>query len=161
MVNRLKKIVVEAPIWKRSLAFIIDYFIINSLILFPFNNLVNRMVKYDSFTEMLALFSSGAVSLSALIYIAAFMGIFATLYFAIIETRFSSIGKIFFNINIVTLDKSVMTFKKSFLRSLHVFLLFVFPIGFAIDVAWVYFNPQKQRLLEVLSKTKTVQTDLI
>lgn len=165
MAVRFKKIVIEAPIWKRGFAFILDYFIINSLILFPFNNLVDRIVKPESLSDVWALMSGHGVDIGSLVYLSIIMGIFGLLYFAIIETRYQTIGKILFKINAIDIDKNIagsgISFWRLVLRNAQIFFMYAMPLVTLVDVAWIYFNPGRQRLFEVLSRTKTVQTDII
>ncbi|MFT4297984.1 MAG: hypothetical protein ACMXX5_02220, partial [Candidatus Woesearchaeota archaeon] len=60
-----KLIIIEASTWRRLFAFMIDYIIINSLILFPFNNLIQKMFSAESLPAMISMISSQNINLNA------------------------------------------------------------------------------------------------
>jgi len=154
-----KTIIMEAPVWKRVLAFLIDYIIINSLIIFPFNNLMEKILNTSDISKILSMISNNNINTSALIYISLFMSIMALLYFAILESKLNqTIGKIIMKIYIINTKnpKERISFFQAIIRGLGVFLIFTLPIITLLDAAYVYFNKDKQRMLERVSKTKTI-----
>jgi uncharacterized RDD family membrane protein YckC len=164
-----KLIIVEAPIWRRVTAFLLDYIIINSLILFPFNNLMQRILKTDNIFEIMSMMGSRSGNISGLVIISLFMGMISLLYFSIIEWKsFQSIGKIIMKIFVISTNKKInnkempkLTFIQSVLRSLPVLFFFIFPILAMVDIISLLFNKEKLRIMEKISNTKTVSAALI
>jgi uncharacterized RDD family membrane protein YckC len=164
-----KLIVVEASLWRRVAAFFIDYIIINGLILFPFNRLIERMFKVDNIMNIFSMVSDSNFDLTPLIYISLMMGIISLFYFSIIEFKFNqSIGKIIMNIYVVNTNKKLtykgipkMTFFQSLIRSLPLIFFFIFPLVIFFDIVSVLFNKDRLRFMEKVSKTKTITFGLI
>lgn len=155
-----KIIIMEAPIWKRVLAFLIDYIIINSFILFPFNNIMKKLLNTNDITQILSMISNNNINTSAIIYISLFMSIMALLYFTILESKLNqTIGKIIMKIYIINIKnpkEKRISFFQAIIRGLGVFLIFTLPLITLLDAVYVYFNKDKQRFLERISKTKTI-----
>ena len=149
-----------APSWKRVVAFLIDYLIVNSFIVFPFNSLLKKIIKTDDLATIFQMISQNSVNIKALIYVSIFMSIMAFLYFVLLESRFNqTIGKIIMKIQAVDIMQKPsvpLGFSKTFKRNLSVLFLYSFPIVTLFDAAYALFNADRQRLFEKISMTKTV-----
>lgn len=163
-----KPILVEAPVWKRIFAFFIDYIILNSLILFPFEALLNKVVpSAKDISSLINMITDSVGSTTSLIWITSIMGIIVLAYFTIFESKYAQTpGKMLMRIFAVTLksDKSnlqTMTFWQAIQRSISTATIYVMPILFFIDVIYALFNNKRQRLFERLTHTQTLQVDFI
>ena len=147
-----------ALIWKRILAFFIDLFIINFIILFPFKGFFNNIVPGSfSFKESLEIAKNPELN-SILIAIAISSSILMILYFMILEKRFGqSAGKMLTNIYIVSETKKI-SFLQLLTRNLFLIPFFPFILLWVLDPLFMVFTKENKRLSEVLSKTKVVET---
>lgn len=170
MINNIAKkpILIEAPSWKRIFAFFVDLFILNNLILFPFQRILARMLPdTESFSSLVDFFINNQASTIAFYWIGISMGIIALLYFALFESKYAQTpGKMLMKIFSVTLKSNqkelqTMRFTQAMKRSISIVLLYLFPLLFLIDVVYMFFNPKKQRLFEKISQTQTLQIDFI
>ncbi len=145
-----------ALIWKRALAFFIDFFILNFIVLFPFKGLFEEIVPASlSFKETLDFFSNQLSSL--VVTISIFAAISMILYFTILEGKTGqSIGKIFTNIYVVSETKE-LTFWQLLVRNLFLIPFFPFILLWILDPAFMLFTKDNKRLSEILSKTKVVE----
>lgn len=164
-----KTIIVNAPMWKRIVAFLIDYMILEFFILSPFNNLIENMINTNSLEDIFAIFSGNSQNLHYFVYISIFMSIIAALYFIIMEKKWGqTIGKMIMKLDIMNLEvKSKkeaigsIGFNKVLVRSIGILFLYIFPIITIADFIYAYFNKENQRWLEKATSTKTVSTTSI
>lgn len=161
---RQKQVIINAPMWKRIFAFIIDYFILN-IILSPFTSLIERILGVDSFKDVFNMISSNGVDIGSLMYIYFFMAVITLLYFYILEKRYGqTIGKILMKIYITSTEKKPnikdlgsLPAGKAFIRSLSIVFLFTpLLVITLVDFIYVFFNKDRQRLFERGSQTKTI-----
>lgn len=144
--------------YKRILAFMIDFMILNFTVLFPFKSLFEGMVPEDlGFSESLDIMSSTDMS-GLIMSVTFFASILMILYFTILEKKLGqSIGKILLNIRV----ESELKEKKLWqylVRNLFLIPLFPFILLWILDPLFMLFSKDKKRLSEVLSKTKVVET---
>ena len=145
-----------AMLWKRILAFVIDLFIIDFVIGFPFRSIIMRIIPTGSFSENYTYLSTHSNLTTALSLIMFLFGMLAMLYFAILEYKLGqTIGKIFMNIKVES-DRDNLSFFACLIRGM--FLLFIFPfiLLWIIDPLFLMFNKDGRRLSEILSKTRSV-----
>ena len=67
-----KKVMMTAPMWRRAVAFLIDYLIIASFIIFPFDNLVNKVVDNMGLFDMMTNIALSGSELKLVMYASAF-----------------------------------------------------------------------------------------
>ena len=139
---------------KRIAAFIIDMFIVYFLIGFPLNSLLQKLTpEPESLVESINQIMSFSIS-GWFLFVVISMEIITLLYFILLEYKTGqSIGKIIMKIKVVS-EKKSLRFWQLLVRGL--FLLV--DILFIIDIIYYVFRRDKRRMLEVLSKTKTVET---
>jgi len=144
-----------AALWKRVLAFMVDFLIIDFVIGQPFQKVFAKVVPAAGFSESLGYLQSSPEKLTLLSFAMIFYGLLALLYFSILEYKTDqTIGKMFMRIKVESEHKSYFMF---LVRSL--FLLFIFPFMLLIilDPIFMLFNKEGKRLSEILSKTRTVE----
>src|SRR3989344_2046750 len=94
-----KTFVGQASIAKRALAFLVDIAIVSWLILWPFGNIVDKLMPANSFSDALKLIDvetefSGSLAVATILISA-----LTILYFLIFEKKFcQSPGKMIFNL---------------------------------------------------------------
>jgi uncharacterized RDD family membrane protein YckC len=165
-----KKIVVEAQLWKRALAFILDIFILDLFVLFPFAALLEKILKATTYTEIFQAMNSSPDNLSKIIALTIAISIMTALYFAIFERIFGqSIGKMVMNIFVINAESEYglkvmpqkITFWQSLVRSIGILFLANMIFITIADIIYMFFTPYNQRLFEKLSKTRTVTVTFI
>ena len=137
----------KASLLKRLIAFSIDLLILNSILLWPFNILLLKNFPDLQKTSLTSILST---DLAAIIF---FMGIVILLYFTLFEYKYQqTIGKYFVRIKISE--------KKNFSSLLLSNVIFIPTIPFLllaiVDVIYLIFNPNNQRLTEKFLKINNV-----
>jgi len=151
-----------ALVWKRLLAFLADLLIINLVIFFPFKRIIQRAIpEFSSYSEAYSFLSSNQSYTATLTLVSLVMSIFAILYFALLEYKIQQTpGKMLFNISIISETKK-LSFWQFLVRSLFIIPVFPFVLLWIIDPLFTFFTKTNQRLSEILSKTRTVQSYII
>jgi len=130
--------------WKRVFAFLIDLVFVDLIITRPLSSFIGE--EFNEFSDLL-IFSFELI----LIYL--LIGVFAVLYWAILEYKIGqTLGALIFKLRARSLNKG-MSFSQAILRNatkISVVLLFIDSIN-------ILFSEKKQRYFEVLSKTITVE----
>ena len=147
-----------ALLWKRALSFIVDLLIINLTIFFPFRSLLQRLLPaFSTFQETYAYLLAHPGIQESIISLSLMMAFFGLLYFAFMEYRLHTTpGKMLFRIYITSEHKQ-LRFWHCLLRSSFMLPIFPFVILWVVDPLFLFFSIKGQRLLEVLSKTRTVE----
>ncbi|MEK6949322.1 MAG: RDD family protein [Nanoarchaeota archaeon] len=155
--KRGKAIVAEASILKRALAFAIDILFVEFVILFPFSSVLEEIVPEESsFYEAFSILSSGSYD-SLLGLVAFFTAIPTIAYFAILEKKIGqTIGKRLLNLYVVSQTKE-LKYWQAFVRSIFLIPIFPFVLLWIIDPVVMFFSKERQRLSEILSRTKVVE----
>lgn len=151
-----------ALVWKRLLAFLADLLIINLVIFFPFKRIIQRSIpKFSSYSEAYNFLASNQSYTTTLTIVSLVMSLFAILYFALLEYKIQQTpGKMLFNISIISETKK-LSFWQFIVRSLFIIPVFPFFLLWVIDPLFMFFTKTNQRLSEILSKTRTVQSYII
>jgi uncharacterized RDD family membrane protein YckC len=157
--KKRKAIVQQASVLKRLIAFIIDLFIINTIILFPFKKALEELIPSQSFSKTFEFVNNMNNSTSLTIIIVA-ISFVIILYFMILEKNLNQTpGKMLFNLYVTSQTKD-LKYWQLFVRSMFLILLFPFILLLFIDPIVMIFSKEKQRLSEILSKTKVVEHTL-
>jgi hypothetical protein len=144
-----------AIVWKRIAAFIIDLFILDFVIGFPFRSLLTKIVPSGDFSVSYDYLLSNPQITTALTLIMFLYGFLALLYFSILEyTTRQTIGKIFMNIMVEPTNKEIGYFNYV-VRSMYLLTVFPFILLWIADPLFMFFSKDKRRLSEILSKTRT------
>jgi len=140
--------VVLSSTWKRLVAFVIDFMIIDFVLLYPFNNIAEKISGYSG--------ASIITFQSSLVYIALAVSVIFILYFAIFEYALGqTIGKML--MRIISLGSSGK--KMSFLQALgrNLFILPVIPFVFLWIIDPIFIILRRISLSEMLTKTVTIE----
>ncbi len=151
-----------ALVWKRLLAFVADLLIINLVLFFPFKKIIQKSIpKFSSYSEAYNFLASNQNYTTTLTIVSLVMALFALLYFAWLEYKIQQTpGKMLFNVYVVS-DAKKLNFWQFIVRSLFIIPVFPFFLLWVIDPLFLFFTKTNQRLSEILSKTKTIQSYVI
>jgi uncharacterized RDD family membrane protein YckC len=154
---------VRASVFRRIGAVLIDlvfiYSVVSSLVwLIPTTrNLEASIPQNVSFSELQTYYLNNPEIVQWSTIFAIIMSAVLLLYFSIAEFKFGqTIGKNLLDIRVESLKGNV-TLGQSMLRSLWVIIVVPTYLLLVVDLAYMFFNKDHQRLLERLSNTKTVQ----
>jgi len=161
---KLKEQFFPAALWKRAIAYIIDMFIVELIIMLPFQRHIEKLgalTAGKSLFESYRLISaneqyfSNVLPQMAVVFIA--VAVLSVLYWAILEYKTGqTIGKILMNIYAVPTIKDKRTFGMFVIRSISKVSTFLL----AIDSLYIIFTRRPQRLSEKLSNTIVVEKRL-
>lgn len=151
-----------ALVWKRLLAFLADLLIVNLVVFFPFKRIIEKSIPdFASYSEAYNFLVSHQSYTKILTVVSLIMSLFALLYFALLEYKIQQTpGKMLFNISVVSNTKK-LTFWQCLIRSLFLIPIFPFFLLWVIDPLFMLFTKTNQRLMEILSKTRTVERYMI
>jgi len=154
-----KTITGPALIWKRLLAFIIDLFIFNWIVVIFFRKTMSSLIiKKDSFFatyEYLQNSPEIVGTLTALLFV---LGFLLLIYFTFQEYKFGdTVGKRILKIHVESNSKSLKWWQ-CLLRNLWCIPIFPLILLWVIDPIMIFFTQKNQRLSEIMSKTRTVGT---
>ena len=148
----------QASVLKRLAAFALDMLIINVILLWPFKSSFEGLLpKTDSFKEAFNYLSSDGVG-NALMILMFASSLITILYFVLLEKKFSQTpGKMLFKLFVRPQTKELKNWQL-WVRSMFLIPIFPFVLLWFIDPIVMFFNKDNQRLSEILSKTKTVES---
>jgi len=147
-----------ALLWKRMAALLLDGLVLNFTVLFPFRNAVQRTLPaFESMNAAYSYLMTHPSIQEALMLLTVVMSLFVLAYFTLMDYQFSTTpGKSLLRIAVLSETKK-MTLWQSLLRNMYVLPVFPFFLLWIIDPACLLFSPHRQRLSEMLSKTRTVE----
>ena len=158
--NKRKKeeSIVPAKLWKRLAALIIDLFLINLILFAPFRSVVGEMIpETTNIQEMLEYIQANPEVAKNLNFITMIMASLAILYFVIMERIFAqTIGKMLMHIKVKSLNEKLKLWQ-CLVRSLYIFPYF--NLFIIIEPISLLFIKDNRRVLELLSKTRTVEKE--
>tara|TARA_B100000315_G_C14333836_1_gene476471 strand:- start:116 stop:589 length:474 start_codon:yes stop_codon:yes gene_type:complete len=145
---------VNASLVKRFIAFIVDFLLIEFIIVAPFGKIISNYIIEGTFEETFSYMMSTDALFAQLYPIIITITLLAIAYFAIFEYKYGQTpGKMLLKLKVISQTKKLLPWQLV-VRAL--LLIPFYPLTF-IDVIYVFFNQDNQRVLEYLSKTKTVQ----
>ncbi len=138
-----------APLWKRIVAFIIDWIVIGFIILLPLGSAGKS--KLSSLSETLQVTPTKLTS--EMIIVSIIIAIIMILYWTILEYKIhQSVGKILMRLQVVSKTKN-LTFWQCLVRNLTKFSS---PLLF-LDVIYMLITRSHQRFLEKTSNTEVIE----
>jgi uncharacterized RDD family membrane protein YckC len=156
MVVRKRVMTVNASFLNRGLALILDLFIVNLIVLFPFHGLFTRVVPHDSIASTFRFITQGNLPQSLVITFTVVNMVMTFLYFFLLERKIGQTpGKILMNLRVVHVESRAQP--NTMLRTVLFVLVLHFTFVAIIDIGYALFNEHNQRLGEFLSKTKVVE----
>ncbi|MBI2651770.1 RDD family protein [Candidatus Woesearchaeota archaeon] len=155
--DRKKTLKLKPSAFKRAFAFLADFLIINWIVLWPFKGVLDELLpKAQSFSETLDILGAteNAAAISIVMIAASFLSI---LYFVILEKKLAQTpGKMFFNLYVESQNKD-LKYWQLFIRSIFLIPIFPFVLLWIVDPIFMFFSKDRQRLSEILSKTKVME----
>lgn len=151
---KLKMQLFPAPLWKRAFAYVIDVFVVNLIIVLPFQKVLeelgSELVNKSFFeTYKVLLQTDLRALLPKLFFIFTIISFLSVLYWAILEHKIGqSVGKILFNIYVRSQTEK-LTFWQCFLRNVTK----VSTLPLILDASYMIFTRGYQRYFEKISKT--------
>lgn len=137
----------SASIWKRLIAYIVDFIIVNLIVTLPLRGYLNN---FNSFNLLLSNTDKNLMAFSFFIIIVLIF------YFAILEYKLGqTLGKMIVGIY-VTSTHGKLRFTQCILRNITK----PFPIVLLVDVAYMFFKQSNQRLFEVFSSTTVIEKEM-
>jgi len=157
---KLKVSSIPASLWRRALAYIIDIFVIQIVIIFPFQKVLKELGGdfaekgvFQTYSYILSNPDYMQAILPKLFMIFAVVSTLSVLYWSILEFKIGqSVGKILLNIYVKS-QKKELTFGQCFLRS--VTKISTFPL--ILDTLYLLLSRGNQRFFEKISKTFVVE----
>lgn len=137
---------VQASFWKRVLAYIIDLLVVEMIIVWPFRGFFEKaeLSYLNLFTEAIA---------QKLIWVSFFIMLLSLAYWVLFEWKLrQTIGKMMLNLYVSS--KGELRFSQALTRNITK----PFPLALLIDVAYMFFKRQNQRLFEKFSDTNVIET---
>ena len=143
---------------KRAFAFLLDILIIDIVIFYPFRILFRGLLPEVSLSSINQIAGNPAYT-GIIFWTAVSMGMLSILYFSILEAfTGQTAGKILMRI-IVKSENKGLRFWQCIVRSIFLIPVFPFIVLWAADIIYLFFNSKRQRMLEILSKTRTVEAE--
>lgn len=151
-----RTIQLPAGLFRRTLAFIVDLFIINLVIVSPFRKKLMSLIPEANYMDTYSFIMENPTVTHSIYQIFIIMILLTFLYYVIFEWKLSQTpGKMLLKIFTISENKT-LTFWQSVVRNLDVLTpLLFFPI-ILFDLGYAIFNNEKKRFLEKLSKTKSI-----
>ena len=156
----LKLKTAPAPLWKRVFAYFIDLAIINFIIVFPFQGVMQKImdIKTEGFTGLFKFFEGSPETIKILFFISILMSILTVLYWAILEYKIQqSVGKILFKIYVRSTKRGNLKFSQCLIRNITKVSL----IPIALDSLYLVFTRKHQRYFEKMSNTEVIDKSLM
>lgn len=151
---KLKLKEINAPLWKRAVAYIIDIFVINLIIISPFNRAFDNIPTEISSKGFIELYNYFLNNISSnLIISLLIMALLSVLYWTVLEFKIGqSVGKLIMHIYVVP-EKKEFTFFQVFIRNISK----ISSILLALDSLYLIFGYTGQRYFDKIAKTKVVE----
>ncbi|MFO8016195.1 MAG: RDD family protein [Candidatus Woesearchaeota archaeon] len=152
-----------ATAWKRVLAFMIDFIIIDLVLFWPFESIIRDLLPVGSgISAVESMVSSSPEMMAGLTIISVLLGIIAILYFTAMEYVLGQTpGKMVLGLYVKDLSggkpKKGIEKWQALVRSIIWIPVFPFIILWVLDPVYALFNQQNQRLFESISRTSTLE----
>ncbi len=145
-----------AAIWKRMVAFVIDFIIIDIVIFSPFQGILARLLPVGNIMEIQSSLASSPSLMNLVLGLLVIAGVLALLYFALLEYYLgTTVGKRLMHVYIAS-DKH-LRFWQCIVRNAYFIPLFPLPVFWLIDPLAMRLSRDNSRFLERLSRTRTVE----
>jgi len=155
-----KSVIQSAKTWKRFVAFLIDLLILDFVIVGSFKSILLKLSGVQS-SNISTLFKTPA-NLEALVTLFVFLSFFCLLYFSLLEYVLGqTIGKMLMNLHTVDDNHQKPKLWQCIVRSIFIIPIAPFYFLWVLDPIFMFFSAKKQRLTEYLTKTHTIERQLI
>ncbi|MFH1409545.1 MAG: RDD family protein [Nanoarchaeota archaeon] len=148
-----------ASLFRRFVAFLADLVIIDFFIIGPFRGYLTGIVPESSIGAIARFLSENPGIMNQLVIVLSIISALSIAYFAILEFKLGqTLGKILMNITVVS-DKKKLSLWQCILRNVFLTPIFPFVLLWVIEPVFLIF--WRRRLLEILSRTRTVQSVVV
>ena len=153
-----KRVLAQASLMKRILAFMVDSIIVNIVVLFPFQGmLASAIPDGHSFIKTIELLSTDPLISSTFAVVVFVAGILSLMYFAILEKNLGQTpGKMLFRLHVKS-DRNELSYWQAMVRSIFLLPISILMVLIIVDPIVMFFRRDHKRLLEILSKTSTLE----
>ncbi|MBW2977300.1 RDD family protein [Candidatus Woesearchaeota archaeon] len=151
--------IAPASLFRRIIAYVIDFIIIRFTILIPFNALLRKIipVQEQGYKAVIGYLQNNPSINSLLVVISIAMSIMIVLYFTIFEYKTQQTpGKMIMKQWIVP-EKEKITAINYLVSNLTFILVFPFMILWIIDLIHAIYSPKNQRFMEKISGILVLQ----
>src|SRR3989338_9700859 len=151
-------ILMPASYWKRTFAFLIDFLIIDLIIISPFKKILNSLILPNINPSSINLiFESNPDLLSQISTLIIIVSILSIMYFSILQLKLrQTLGMMLFNLWIYSDNKEISIFKL-ILSNITFMPIFPFILLWIIDPIFLIFSASKQRLMQKLAGVYVVE----
>lgn len=150
-----------ASIVRRLIAFIIDLFIIDAVIVGPFRNILASVIpQTTSISGLKSLIGANNAVMAQIGGIMLAISILTLLYFSLMQSIVSqTVGMMMLNIFVIRAEKKISKpgFWQCIIRNAFILPFFPFFVLWLTEPLFLLFSRSRMRMLEVLSKTATVE----
>ena len=152
----------HASTWRRAFAFLIDILIIY-IAVSPLSGLLSKQLglqdslNFNALKEIVSKPEMFAEASTMVVIVGILISIMGLLYWTALEYMLKqSVGKMLMKIEIRSTTKELKLWQVLLRNVTKAMSITSLSVVFIIDVAYMFFNPNRQRLTEVLSKTEVV-----
>ena len=145
-----------APIWRRALAFLIDLALVEVFLVMPFWGLIKKSASGQSVADIMAFLAAHPKAVVSLNMVTLFLTMMVMAYFVVLEYAMGqTVGMLLLRLRVRSLHNHIHWWQ---LVIRHLFLIPMFPfvlflVAEPLSLVW---TRGESRLLERLSKTRTV-----
>jgi len=142
-------IIVRAALWRRILAFLVDFMIMQLVIIRAFDSIFAKVSAAGAtFSEISVYLEANPAIYSQINWAIICIGILTIAYFVIMQYRFrQTLGMMMFNIKIESLNKEI-GIMQLIVSNLMLLPVFPFLLLWIIDPIYSIFNKNSQRLTQ-------------
>ena len=153
--------VVQHPsVFKRIIAFLIDIFLLGFTVFAPLDTLLQTISRAPDFSTTYAAFTGNETLQTIITLLMVYIFTLVMLYFILLEYFLGqTAGMRFMKLKVEDIDGKKPTFWQCLVRNTVFLPLIPFILFWIIDPLYLFFT--KQRLIEQLTKTRTVNTNYI
>jgi uncharacterized RDD family membrane protein YckC len=157
---KAKSFIGPASLLKRFIAYFIDLFIINFVIISPFGKILKKIIpQTSSFLETYQYMQSHPEINNIIAVISIVIGILMVLYFTIFEYLTQQTpGKMLMRQYIVKDRGPELRFKNYLISNLTFIPIFPFILLWVVDPVYMIISPKNQRLMEKITRILVVET---
>ena len=151
--------IAPASLFRRIIAYLIDFLIIRFTILIPFNGLLRKIVpaEEEGYKAVIEYLQNTPSISGLLVIISIAMSFVIVLYFTIFEYKTKQTpGKMIMKQWIVP-EKQNITLLNHLISNLTFVLVFPFVLLWIIDLIYMIYSPKNQRFMEKLSGILVIQ----
>jgi uncharacterized RDD family membrane protein YckC len=156
-IPKARVVEVPASLWKRALAFIIDLFIINTVILFPLEKYFKSIIPATSYKDVARYVMENPSVTDKLTVIMIVISIIIVLYFSLSNYKTqTTLGKYLFRIRTKGAEKEAK-YWQHLVGSLTFIPFMPFAVLWVIDPIYIMMSEKRQRLMERIAKLITIE----